>query len=143
AVTAFKLAAFLEKEYPNLLPDRTQDAVWIKDFMTNDYYPFVQDINQSMPNIKLILKNKQVGSFLVKELAIQLNKETDRIILKLAPAPNLPDNLGAQIVLNAQGNNILAPVKFIKPNNVYSSKFTTYFTDINKGFSLVDIVSIG
>lgn len=142
AVTAFKLAAFLEKEYPNLLPDRTQDAVWIKDFMTNDYFPYIQEINQSIPNIKLIVKNKQIGNYLVKELAIQFNKETDRIILKLAPSLALPENLGAQLVLNVQGNNILAPVKFFKPSEVYSSKYATYFTDINKGFNLLDIVSI-
>lgn len=142
SVTAFKVASFIESEFPNLLPNRTQDPVWIKDFMSNEYFPYIQEINQSIPNIKLIVKNKQIGNYLVKELAIQFNKETDRIILKLAPSLALPENLGAQLVLNVQGNNILAPVKFFKPSEVYSSKYATYFTDINKGFNLLDIVSI-
>ncbi len=143
SITAFKLAYFIEKEFPNLLPNRTQEAVWIKDFMTNEYYPYIQEINPSIPNMKLILKNKQVGNYLVKELAIQHNKETDRIILKLESISDLPDYLDAQIILNVQGNNMVAPVKFIRPTDVYRSKFTAYFVDINKGFNLVDIVKIG
>lgn len=142
AITAFKLAEFIEKEYPNLLPDRTQEAVWIKDFSSNDYYAFLNDVNQNMPGYNSILRNKQVGNFFIKELAVKQNKDTDRIILKLKPSSQIPNNLNAQVVLNAQGNNLLAKLVFVRPTDIYSPNTTAYITDINKGFTLLDIVSL-
>jgi hypothetical protein len=141
-VTAYKLAACIHENYPDLLPDRSKDIKWINDFKTNEYFAYNQDIANNMAGFSSIVKNKQIGTFYVRELAMQENRENNRLILKINRQDHLPDRLTVQYILTVEGKNFIVPIQMFSPKEIFPPKHKVYIADIQKGIKINDILDI-
>lgn len=141
-VTAYKLAGFIEDNYPKLLPDRSKDAKWIADFMTNEHFVFNQDVADGMADFSSITKNKRIGNFQIRELALQNNEESNRLILKIVKQNNLPNRLTVQLKILFQGNNFSVPIQMSGVKNIFPPNYKVYLVDLRKEVKVADVLSI-
>ncbi|MBW7867379.1 MAG: hypothetical protein H3C31_03525 [Brumimicrobium sp.] len=141
-VTAYKLAGYIDENYPNLLPDRSKDQKWINDFKTSTHFVYNQNIADGMKGFTSIIKDKQIGDFHIRELAMQVNKESDRVILKIDKHENLRDTLTVQYSITMQGNDFITPIKMYKMKGIFPPKHEVYFIDVRKDVKIREIVNI-
>jgi len=141
-VTAYKLATFINNDYPNLLPDRSKDLKWIDDFKTTDYFVYNQDVTKGMTGFASIVKDMQVGDFHIKELALQENKESNRLILKITKQDNLPDILTVLYNITMQENKFIAPIQMYGVKDVFPPKHKVYIADIRKEAKINELSNI-
>ena len=142
-VTAYKLAEYINNNYPNLLPDRSKDEKWINDFKTTDYFAYNQDVVAGMKDFSSVMKDKQVGNYHIRELAMQENKESNRLILKIDKQENLPDTLTVQYNVTMQGNNFTAPLQMFSVRDIFPPRHKVYVVDVKKEAKVNDILQIG
>ena len=141
-VTAYKLAEFINDNYPDLLNDRARDTKWIDDFKTTDHYVYNQYIADGMEEFSSIVKDKQIGNFHIKELVLQDNKENNRLILKVTKQDNLPNELNVQCNITMRGNKFIAQIKMHSVKEIFPPKHKVYMVNILKEVNVNDIVGI-
>lgn len=141
-VTAYKLAEYIDCNYPNLLPDHSKDPKWINDFKTTYHFAYNQDIADGMKGFSSIVKDKQIGNFHIKELAMQEDKESNRLILKIDKQEDLPNVLTVQYNLTMQGNNFIAPIQMYNLKEIFPPKHKVYVADIYKEVKINEILNI-
>jgi len=141
-VTAYKLATFINSNYPDLLPDRSKDIKWIEDFKITDYFAYNQDIANGMNGFTSIVKDKQVNDFHIKELVLQGNKETNRLILKITKQDNLPNMLTVQCNITMQGNTFIASIQMYSVKDIFPPKHKVYLADIRKEVKINELLNI-
>jgi hypothetical protein len=141
-VTAYKLAEFIYDNYPDLLPDRSKETKWIVDFKTTDYFAYNQNIADGMTGFSSIIKDKQVGNFHIRELALQENKESNRLILKVDKQDNLPNKLTVQYNITMQGRSFIAPLQMFSFKEIFPPQHKVYAADIRKEVKINELLSI-
>ena len=141
-VTAYKLAEFINNHYPDLLPDRSKDLKWIDDFKTTDHFAYNQDIAEGMTGFSSIVKAKQAGNFYIKELALQENAESNRLILKIEKHENLPDVLTVQYNITMQNRNFIAPIQMYLMKEIFPPGHKVYISDIKKEVIINELLNI-
>ena len=141
-VTAYKIAEFINCHYPNLLPDRSKEAKWIDDFKTTDHFAYNQYIADGMSGFSSIIKDKQVGDFYIKELALQENTESNRLILKIEKQEKLPDRLTLRCNITMQENKFIAPIQMYNVKEIFPPKHKVYIFDVKKEVKINEILNI-
>jgi len=141
-VTAYKLAEYINDNYPNLLPDRSKDSKWINDFKNTDHFAYNQNVTEGMTGFTSIIKDKQIGNFHVIELVLQENKESNRLILKIAKQDILPQKLTVQYNLTMQGSNFIAPLQMFSIKEIFPPRHKVYVADIKKEVKINEILNI-
>ncbi|MDR2972056.1 MAG: hypothetical protein LBU83_09035 [Bacteroidales bacterium] len=141
-VTAYKIADFLLQNYSDILPDRSKDEKWINDFKTTTHFAFNQDIASGMENYSSIIKNKQVGDFYIKELALQTNPEDKLLILKINNPGNLPDRITARYDITVQGKKFIVPIPMSIAKDVFPPKHKVFLANIKKEVIVNEILSV-
>ncbi len=142
AVNAYKLAEFIDKNYPNLLPNRSNDAKWIADFCSTDHFAYNQNIPDGMPGFLPVVKNKQVGNFHIKELIIQEGQESNRLILKVEKQDYLSNMITVQYNISMQGHNFIAPLQMFNIKEIFPPRHKIYVGDIRKDVKVNDLINI-
>jgi len=142
AVTAYKLASFIFQNYPNLLPDRSNEPAWIDDFKTTDFFVHNQDMAQGMTGYTSIVKNKQVGDYHIREMVLQENKEKNRLILKITPHENIADTLSIDCYVTMEGEKFVAEIPVSKAPEIFNPKHKVYLADIIKEVESIEIINI-
>lgn len=141
-VTAYKLAGFIYRNYPNLLPDRSKDIRWLNDFWNTEHFVYNQNIVDGMKGFTSIIKDKQIGKFYVRELVLQENRESNRLILKIDKRDDLSNILTVHYNVAMQSNNVILPMQMYSIKEIFPPKHHVYFTDIPKGVRIKEIQSI-
>jgi hypothetical protein len=141
-VTAYKLAEYITGNYPGLLPDRSQDPKWINDFKTTNHFVLNQNVADGMAGFSSIIKDKKIDSYHIKELALQENKESNRLILKIEKQGDLPDVLSVLYNFTMQGNNYIAPTQMYSMKEIFPPKHKVYVVDILKDVKINEILNI-
>jgi hypothetical protein len=140
--TAYKVATYIDKKYPNLLPDRSQQLGWISDFMYTPHFWFNQDIPINLSGFYSILKDKKVNNFYVRELGMQNSKKSNLLILKIDRKAKLPNELTVQYKIEVQGKLIIADVKMYKIKEIHPPKHEVFVNNLLKEVIVKEIVSI-
>jgi hypothetical protein len=141
-VSAYKLAEFINNNYPDLLPDRSKETKWINDFKTTDHFPYNQDIAKGMIGFTSIVKNKQAGNFHIRELVLRENKESNQLILKINKQDDMPNMLTVQCNITIQGNTFIAPIQMYSVKEIFPPKHKVYIADIRKEVNVNEILNI-
>lgn len=141
-VTAYKIAEFIYQHYSDLLPDRSKDQKWIDDFKTTDGFAYNQDIVEGMADFSSIVKDKQVGIFHIREMALQKNTENNRLILKIDKQENLPSVLTVQLNITLQNRNLIVPIQVFRMKSVFPPKYEVYLSDIKKEVIINELLNI-
>ncbi len=141
-VTAYKLAGFISENYPNLLPDRSKDPVWIEDFKSTEHFVYNQYVTGGMKGYASILKDKKIGGFHIRELVLQENKESNRLLLKIARQKNLPSVLNVQFNVNMLGNQFNSALQMNSIKEIMHPQHQIYMVDLKKEVKINTIVGI-
>jgi hypothetical protein len=140
--TAYKIATYIDKKYPNLLTDRSKQLGWISDFMYTPHFWFNQDIPINLSGFSSILKDKKVNNFHVRELGMQNSKKSNLLILKIDRKAKLPNELTVQYKIEVQGKLIIADVKMYKVKEIHPPKHDVFVNNLLKEVIVKEIVSI-
>jgi len=141
-VTSYKVAGYINTNYPNLLPDRSKDPEWVNDFMNTPHYIFNQEVPKRLADYTATIKNKTVDKLHVKELIFKQLKEATRYFLKIEKTQNLPAQITVQYRVEMQGAIIMADVKMFRINEVDPVKHDIYVADLRKDVSIQEIEHI-
>jgi hypothetical protein len=141
-VTAYKLAEFINNNYPDLLPDRSKDAQWIDDFRKTDYFAHNQYVVNGMNGFTSIVKDSQINDFHIRELVLQERKESNRLILKVLKQDDLPETLTIQCNITMQDNHFIAPIQMYEVKEIFPPKHKVYISDIRKEVTINEILKI-
>lgn len=141
-ITAYKVAEYIDINYPNLLPNRSNQTVWINDFKNTEHFVYNQDVVDGMVGYSSIVKNKTVDGFHIRELAQLETEEMKQFILKINKQTNSPAELNVQCKVAFNGNSMDATIKMYKVTGLYAPKHNVYLTNLNKGLIIYDILSI-
>jgi hypothetical protein len=99
SITAtYKLAEFIQKNYPNLFPDRKKDSVWIKMFYGEDgYFENNTPLIIKDTNNLILLKDVQFENIYVLEADLLRKNRNFSLLLKISK-----NNLNEEILKKSQ-----------------------------------------
>ena len=141
-ITAYKLAGFIDKNYPDLLPNRSKDEKWIEDFKITEHFVYNQDVPVGIAGISSIIKDKPMGNFHIRELALKEGENSNRLILKIDKHESLPDILTVQCNVIMQGNRFLADLEMLKIKEIFPPNHVVYLAEIRNDVKVTDILNI-
>ncbi|GHS85731.1 hypothetical protein FACS1894201_05800 [Bacteroidia bacterium] len=139
-ITAYKLADYLCRNYS--LPNRSEEPLWLADFKDQPHFVFNQDLLNGTAGYTSIVKNKQVGKFLVKELLVQESNDYNRVIIKVADTEELTALITPVFQIQFQNQIISTPIQMYSPNDVFPPHHKVYITNLRRDMKILGVNDI-
>jgi hypothetical protein len=136
-ITAYKLADYLCRNYS--LPNRSEEPLWLADFKDQPHFVFNQDLAGGTAGYASIVKNKQAGKFLVKELLVQEGNDYNRAIIKVADTEELAASITPVFQIQFQNQIISTPVRMYGFNDVFPPHHKVYVADFRKDVKVLGV----
>jgi hypothetical protein len=141
-VSSYKLAHFIREQFPDLLPDRSQDARWHDTFYGQDGYLETYTPRPNDTTATVLFSNIALSNMTVKEIDLLPKKEYNTMLIKIDNR-NTPDLFGKKLQLTVDamyaGQQIVAIIEaettpMYDPLNHY-----LFLTNLRKDVSILGI----
>jgi hypothetical protein len=137
-----KLISFIYETYGNILPDRSNEEKWIKDFYDQPYFLYYQPMPATMQNAYQVAKDETINNFEVTEMPVMQEKDYNQIIMKINKTQQLPHTLNCVLQGELAGQKLQFQIQLSKLQHVNPVGFEVYAANIHKDLKVEKIISI-
>lgn len=141
-VTAYKLAAFLDRNYAALLPNRSNERKWLEDFRPTDHFVYNQPIESGRAGFISITQDTTIGKKHVNELVIQEFKASNQLLLKLENPATSKDSIQVTYNFVIGDKKFTSAIQMYRLKNIIPIKNTIFVANLLKSVEVDKIVSI-
>jgi hypothetical protein len=138
-ISAYKISKFILENYAGILPDRRNEPLWMNDFKSQPHFVFNHDVVFGMNNYFSIEKDRNMGQFHVRELAVQEMNDANNLILKLDHHPALSSTITVPLKIEYQNNTFLMSVEMQTVADIFPPLHKVYIAALNKNVRVLGI----
>ena len=131
-ISAYKISQFILENYGGILPNRQNENLWINDFKSQAHFVFNHDVIAGMNDCFSIEKDRNMGEFHIKELALQEMTDANRLILKIDKHPELSSEITVPLIIEHQNNTFVTTIEMQKVEDVFPPQHNVYFAFLRK-----------
>lgn len=142
-LNSYLLTKFILANYGGILPNRTNDSEWIKDFTATDLDFFIHhEVDSVRDRCKLLAKDTVIGKFSIKELIVKKEDKLQTMILKLNTITGLKNQIRLDLACEIKNKPFIVVVDLPLRKEIIPPNYSVYMASMSKDVTFTKLLKM-